>query len=411
MSDRAALLDAFARGALVRPSADQMGFVDLVRAVAHASGVECALSEHSRDLSAQLRDAEHLIFLLADGMGIDFVDRLPRNSWIRRHTRRAIQAPFPTTTTTAVTSFSTGEHAAQHAVAGWWVHVPSLEGPATVFAHDRARDGKSLTDLGIGVSELCRVPPLLGAMTRDAELLVPAGIAESPFTTHMSAGRPRRSYRTYSDAVETIVDRVGTSEGSTFTYWYTPSPDSEAHDEGSGGDRVFHAIEALSATLERLETDLQHTGRTWRIVATADHGHLDLGPHLELATDDPLLDHLQYPPSGDMRVQFWRAREGIADRFASTFRSRFGESFYLLTAAEAEELELFGPGAWSEHMRERSGDYVSISKGRGALRYAGIPGASGYRRMRSGHSGLSPAEMRVPLIIGGEESSADRYDG
>jgi hypothetical protein len=387
-----------------------MGFVDVVRAVAHASGVECELTEHARELANQLRAPDHLIFLLADGMGIDLVDRLPRNSWIRRHTRRAILAPFPSTTTSAVTSFSTGEHTAQHAVSGWWVHIDSLEGPATVFAHDRARDGMSLTNLGLGVPDLCRLPPILGSMTRDAELLVPMGIAESPFTTHMSAGRPRRSYRTYGDAIATIVDRVEAAEGRTFTYWYTPSPDTEAHDEGAGGERVFHAMESLSATLERLAGALTDTGQTWRIVGTADHGHLELGPHLELAANDPMLDYLRCPPSGDMRVQFWRTNEAHTDRFISAFRSRFGESFYLLTVADAEELELFGPGAWSDHMRERSGDFVSVSRGRGALRYAGIPGANGYRRMRSGHSGLSPAEMRVPLIIGGDEPTDAAYD-
>jgi len=387
-----------------------MGFVDVVRAVAHASGVDCELTAHSRELANQLRATDHLIFLLADGMGIDLVDRLPRNSWIRRHTRRAILAPFPSTTTSAVTSFSTGEHTARHAVSGWWVHIDSIDGPATVFAHDRARDGMSLTNLGLDVVDLCRLPPILGAMTRDAELLVPMGIAESPFTTHMSAGRPRRSYRTYGDAIATIVDRVEGAEGQTFTYWYTPSPDSEAHDEGAGGDRVFHAMESLDATLERLADALSNTGQTWRIVGTADHGHLELGPHLELAVNDPILDYLLYPPSGDMRVQFWRTNEAHTDRFVSAFRSRFGESFYLLTAADAEELELFGPGAWSDHMRERSGDFVSVSRGRGALRYAGIPGANGYRRMRSGHSGLSPAEMRVPLIIGGGEPTDLGYD-
>ena len=61
-------------------------------------------------------------------------------------------------------------------------------------------------------------------------------------------------------------------------------------------------------------------------------------------------------------------------------------------------------------MRQRSGDFVSVSRGRGALRYAGIPGANGYRRMRSGHSGLSPAEMRVPLIVGGDEPADDSFD-
>lgn len=410
MPDRAALLDAFSRGALIRPSADQMDFVDVVRAIAFASGIECDLHEHSRDLAAQLRGADHVIFLLADGMGVDLVDRLPRNAWLRRHTRRVIQAPFPSTTTAAVTSFATGEYTAKHAVSGWWVHVPELGGPATVFNHDRARDGASLSDLGLGVPALCELPSILGAMKRDAALLVPGGIVDSPFTTHMSAGRPRRAYRTYSEAIQEILRRVEESEGPTFTYWYTPSPDSEAHDEGSAGDRVFEAVGTLNAALERLADLLTDSGQTWRIVGTADHGHLELGPHLELDEHDVLLEHLRFPPAGDMRVQFWHTEPGHEERFSTAFRNRFGESFYLLTAADAEALELFGPGPWSEQMRMRSGDFVSISKGKAALRWNGIPGANGYRRMRSGHSGLSPAEMRVPLIVGGGEPATGYQD-
>src|SRR5690606_15546166 len=155
-------------------------------------------------------------------------------------------------TTTAVTSFSTATYANEHAVAGWWVHLRELEGPATVFAHDRARDGVSLHNLGVGVDRISAAPPILGHMARDALVLVPPGIVASPYTTYMSAGRTRRSYRTYGEACEVILNRVRDAEGPTFTYWYTPSPDSEAHDEGSAGERVFHAAEALNAALERL---------------------------------------------------------------------------------------------------------------------------------------------------------------
>ncbi|MEX2372279.1 MAG: hypothetical protein WD800_00605, partial [Dehalococcoidia bacterium] len=68
MSDRDLLLEAFARGELVRPSAAHMGFVDVVRAVVHASGVDVPLNEHSRDLAAHLRGVDHLVFFLADGL-------------------------------------------------------------------------------------------------------------------------------------------------------------------------------------------------------------------------------------------------------------------------------------------------------------------------------------------------------
>ncbi len=101
-----------------------------------------------------------------------------------------------------------------------------------------------------------------------------------------------------------------------------------------------------------------------------------------------------------MRVQFWHVRRGRHDSFAAGFRHRFGRWFCLLTAEEFEALGLLGPEPWSTATRERTGHFVSLSLGNASLRFAGLRGQAGYRRMRSGHSGLSPSEMLVPLIIG-----------
>ena len=409
MSDEDALLEAFERGNLVRPSVDHTSFVDVVRALMRAAGAPLELSEHSRDIATHLHGVDHIVFLLADGLGIEIVDRLPRRSWIRQHTRRAIHAPFPTTTTTAVTSIATADFTAQHAVGGWWVHLPEINGPATVFVNDRAVDGRPLRDLGIGVETVSPAPRVFGQLTSDAMLVMPSGIADSAYTEYMAGGRRRVGYRHYGDAVETILRHVDGASGPTFTYWYTASPDSEAHEEGAHSPRVDRSLEALDAALETLAVGLSDRTKTWRIVGTADHGHLELDPHLELNERDPLLDFLRWPPAGDMRVQYWHVREGARDTFERAFRARFGEHFFLLTAAEAESLALFGPGEWSEAMRRRSGDYVSISRGSASLRYAGIPGRAGYQRMRSGHSGLTPAEMLIPLIIGGEDLPPGNY--
>lgn len=379
-----------------------MGFVDVARAVAASRGLDVPLSPHSRDLHANLVSADHLVFLLADGLGMDFIEAMSRQSWLRRHTRRAIHAPFPSTTTSAVTSFATAEYPALHAITGWWVHLAQLNAPATVFAHDRATDGRPLDRLGVDVSSLFGAPPIIATLHCAAAAVIPEGIVESPYTRYIAGGTPCLGYRTYSEAVEHIAGRVRDAAGPTFTYWYTPSPDAEAHDEGITGQRIPRTLAALDEAVASLARQLEETGRTWRIVATADHGHLELDPRLELTEGDALLQHVTAPPAGDMRVQFWHARPGSEAAFEATFRQRFGNHFFLLSAAELEELALLGPIPWGVETRRRSGTHVSISRGRASLRYAGFPGRAGYRRMRSGHSGLSPAEMLVPLIIAGD---------
>ena len=146
MSDLQRLLDGFDAGELVRPYAGATGLVDVVRAVAHACGVPgVRLNDASRAIADHLGRAGHLVFLLADGLGINFIDAMPRGSWLRRHTQRAIQATYPSTTPVAMASIATGEYPARHAITGWWTHLPSLCAPATVFLHERATAAESLT--------------------------------------------------------------------------------------------------------------------------------------------------------------------------------------------------------------------------------------------------------------------------
>lgn len=404
MSDRDRLLEAFATGTLIRPSSDHMGFQDVIRGVAHACGVPVPLTDHVRSIANHLTGVDHIILLLADGLGIESIDAMPRTSWLRRHTLRAIHAPYPSTTTSAVTSIATAQYPATHAVTGWWVHIPQLQAPATVFQHDRATDGMPLERLGIDIRDVCPAEPMIPTMTRDAALVQPVDIVDSTFTAYMAGSATRIGYGQVSGGAEVILRRIMDAPGPTFTYWYTASPDREEHEHGVQGDPSLRAAERLDRVLERLAKDLAELGHSHRIIVTADHGHLVLQPHLELEEDDPLLEDLTAPPSGDMRIQFWHVQRGREDAFEVGFRQRFGRWFALLPVDEFEALQLLGPEPWSDATRSRAGRFVSVSMGMGALRYAGLRGQAGYRRMRSGHSGLSPSEMLVPLIIGGEET-------
>lgn len=410
MADVADLLADFEAGRLIRPSADQTSLVDVARAIASVCGVEqVRLDDHSRAIADHLRRAEHLVLLLIDGLGINFVDALPRSSWLRRNTLRSIHAPFPSTTPVAITSIATAEYPAVHSVTGWWTYVPRIGDTSTVFQHDRARDGVGLDTLGVEVRDLLPGTPVIPRMRRDAALVMPQAITDSVYTRWMAGDATCIGYSKHDQAVEIIANRIREASGPTFTYWYTPLVDTLAHQLGSGADRVKHAVAEVDAAAAGLQEALADGDATYRIVATADHGHLDIDPHLEVAADDGLIELLAAPPSGDLRAQFWHVRPGEVERFGEAFRERFGEWFYLAETREVSTLALLGPDAVGAETRARMGDCVSIARGSAALRFAGYPGHDHYREMRSAHSGLTADEMLVPLIVaGGEAPPADR---
>ncbi|MEX2446478.1 MAG: alkaline phosphatase family protein [Dehalococcoidia bacterium] len=405
MSDLQRLVDGFDAGELVRPYAGATGLVDIVRGVAHACGVpDVRLNDASRAVADHLVRAEHIVLLVADGLGIDFIDAMPRAAWLRRHTRRTIQATYPSATPVAITSVATGEYPAQHAITGWWTHLPSLGAPVTVFLHERATDEEPLERLGVGIRDLCPLEPLFGRMQRDVALVMPSAIADSAFTRYMAADAVTLRYTRHAEAAQMIADRVTRSAGPTFTYWYTPVPDTLAHEHGTRDARVMAALEDLDIAVEALDRSFERDERSARILVTADHGHLDVGGagHLELLPGDPLLRHLRCPPSGDVRTLFWHVQPEAVVPFAREFRARFGEWFLLLTAAEAEGQALLGPEPLAAETRRRIGDFVSIALGSEVMRYGRDEDSrQRFLGQRAHHSGLSAAEMHVPLILGG----------
>ena len=109
---------------------------------------------------------------------------------------------------------------------------------------------------------------------------------------------------------------------------------------------------------------------------------------------------------------FWRGRPGETpetavfdvengnrSRFEGLFRERFGERFYLITVEEAQELEMYGPGRLSPEARRRLGSHVAISKGADALKILYPTPKKDDVKLVSHHSGLTPSEMLVPLVV------------
>lgn len=402
MSDLQRIVDGFDAGELVRPFAGSTSLLDLVRGTAKACGVEgLPMTDASRAIADHLRRAEHVIFVLADGLGIQYIDQLPRGSWLRRHTRRSILAPFPATTPVALTSVATGEYPACHGITGWWTHLPSLNAPVTVFQNVRATDEVSLDSLGVPFTELLQAPTLVSRMQRDVALFMPGNLLDTPFTRYTASGRRCLGYTKHAEAARKIAQQIVDAPGPTYTYWYTPYPDTTAHEHGAHDPSTLRSVEVLEEAIGELIAHLRARDVTARIVVTADHGHLDVGGagHLEVPAGDPLLAFLACPPSGDVRTQFWHVLPGRRHEFKQAFKARFGEWFLLLDSTDVEMLGLLGPGLLSDTTRARIGDFTSIALGREVLRYTGAPGREKYLAQRSHHSGLSAAEMQIPLII------------
>ena len=399
MSDVDRLLGAFASGSLVRPSAEVTSIVDLARAVATLAGAEGVQSgPHSGELAELIGPSDHLIFVLADGVGLSMMEQLPPDSFLLTHLTGGIMTVFPSTTAVALTTLATGEWPARHAVTGWWTHLPEIGSAAAILPFTRRSDKRPLAELGVTPEHAFPLPAMTLRADRDSIALLPERIAGSAYSTYAAGTKERRGYRTLRQAVDIAVARTRDSESPTYTYIYTDRVDAEAHRRGSAHELVHAALVQLDRELATLHRGLDGRGR---IVVSADHGFLDAprDARHQITASDPVLAGLRFPPSGDARVLYLHVSDGAEDRVRELFQKRFGDRFFLISADEAEALELFGPGPMSRETRIRIGDLVAISCGQDVISYQSGPEPAPLMTQESQHSGLTPQEMRAPLVI------------
>jgi hypothetical protein len=399
MTDVERLLERFARGDLLRPNPAVPNLVDLAQALAQLAGA--AGSDHSPGAAALVHaigPAEHLIFILADGLGSSFLAERPADSFLRRHQVAELRSIFPSTTAAALTTLATGAWPNQHGVIGQWTCLPEIRGAAALLPFAARAGGRSLTRLGVSVEQVFPLPTLLSALPRDVLALLPSSLVNSVASTYFCGGRPRLGYDTLPVAVETVIDRVAAATAPTYTYVYTPRIDTESHWMGSKHFGVRAIVNELEVAVERLAAGVDGHAR---IVVAADHGMVDapINAKHHFKPSPDLFGTLRWGPSGDDRVMYFHLQPGAEARFRDLLAAHYGDRFALLTVGEAEALELFGPGPISPLVRDRFGDLILISTGADVIEYI-LTGQVGKRvDLNAYHSGLTPGEMRVPLIV------------
>ena len=399
MTGIAYLIEAFAEGDLLRPRPEVRNLVDMSRAVGQLCGVDgLDLSENARGITQAVGDADHIVLALVDGLGMNLLERLPADSFLRRNLWEQMQTVFPSTTAVALTSLTTGEWPQDHAVTGWWTQLPALGSAATILSYTARSNNQDLLKRGIPPEVAFPVESLWKSMPRDVRVIVPKAIVGSVYSRYFSGGRKTVGYESLSNGVDLAVEHILESEGKTFTYLYSSRVDSEAHMYGMTRPQVQHALSEVEREIERLA---RLVGNKARIVVTADHGFLDAPPPKRhtLRVNRQLQPMFRLMPSGDARVMYLYTLEWARERVRRYFEQRFEQVFMVVDMEDAIKIQLFGPTEPTDETRERLGDLVVVSSGADILEYNASRGSGRMLKLNGHHSGLTPDEMLIPLII------------
>lgn len=418
MNRSEALSAHFASGDFLHPlHPETPNSVDLVRAIAHSSSNPAVaampgLTAHVEGLSRELDPADHLIFVLIDGLGIPMLEtHLDPKGFLRSGFRRELRAVFPSTTTVALTSLASGAWPGTHGLAGWWTHFPDTASTIAVLPFRERFTNRNLHEAGAAANALIYSDALWGGSERETHIVLPRSIKGGSYNEWFNAGaRSGASVRTRKLAKH-VRKLVRSSTGPTLSYVYLPQVDSTSHKFGPYSDEVAAVARETEHLCEQILKQAHAASRgNVSMILTADHGQIATPPERELLIlhDDPVSRFFRVPPSGDARAsQLWLTKDKpVAEQLPEIehlLRQRLERipgprgDFVLVETDDLLRHGVLGPVDITPEVRARWGDAVLLSLGDLAVEYVAEDGS--FHGFHGNHSGLSPEEMRVPLIV------------
>ena len=401
MSDAKRLQSLLDSGSLMHPIGETPSIVDCANALHSLMNIpDTPLNDRALHIKRLIGEPDHLVLVLADGFGMNFVETLDADAFIPNHLATEMRTVFPSTTPIVLTSLATGQWPSSHSVIGWFVRLRQIDAVSTIIIHIRTQDKRPLSKLGVNVADAYPVPSRIGKARRDVLHLMPKEITGSVYSNYWSGGARQVGYDVRSPhlAVQTAIKRIATAGAPTCVYLYLPHVDHSAHVIGASHPDTLTTARQVDALLGSLAAALPDNAR---LVMTADHGHLDAPRDRTYAidADDEIIRLCESMPTGDHRAVYVNVAAENMDAFRRLIHQRFGDDFLVLTAQEVEDAGLFGPESPSEETRRRMGSALVLSTGDAVLDYRAALGEKELHPLASHHGGLTPAEMRIPLVV------------
>lgn len=305
---------------------------------------------------------------------------------------------FPTTTTAALSTLSTGESPVIHGILGYKLFRPELGTIVDMIklAPPGGRED-SLERLGLSPEKILSVSTVyqrLAAHGIPTILFLPRHIADSGLSKILYQGVARIvPFLTASDLLMLLKEALEHG-GRALLAVYWPSTDTLAHLYGPRSEAFQLELAHIFSALARL---VENAPRDFLLVVTADHGFFEADPERDMvncSAQAVLREALLLPPVGDPRAAYFFLRPGKNGLVEKFFAEFFPEDFLVLPVEEGLRRHLWGLEEARPEVRNLLGDLVVISRRRKFVLWP-----TEEFKLRGLHGGLTPDELYVPLIV------------
>jgi predicted AlkP superfamily pyrophosphatase or phosphodiesterase len=364
--------------------------------------------------NADTSGIENVVLLLFDGLGYREFQRQSSMGFFgalsRKGNVRPITTVFPSTTSAAVTSLSTGLTPQEHGLPEWYVYMRELGEVIVTLPFTRVGDSgrdtlrgefspKALFD-GITVYRRLKEEGI------NSTTFVNRHVARSAYTAVSRRGSDIVSYGSASDLSVSLRRKLEGAKGRNYFHVYWSMVDNIEHTFGPNTDESSLEASLISHVLHEgfLSKLKKEAARRTLVIVTADHGQVYAPPEEMLymnrfkklvASFERNPSGKPIPPWGAPRDIYMQIKPALLEETMDYLRSRLDGVATVLKTEDALDEGLFGLNAASRKFKRRIGNLMILPNGTNTVWYR-------YEKedpydLKGHHGGLTRDEMTIPL--------------
>lgn len=364
--------------------------VNLMASITQACGgrpLHLPLNSHA------IEEQRNIVLFIVDGLGDNYLLRRGAGGELARRRRRSITSVFPSTTASAITTSYTGATPLEHGLTGWYTYFGEAGYVASPLPFRTRGDNIPLRQKGFAPERAFVAPAIFEALPVKSFVVTFKDIVDSDYNVRHCRGAERLAYETIDEMVLLTEKAVKSGPERKFVYAYWPQYDSISHRFGSESAEAIAEFEKVDAAFGEILRRLAGTDSL--VIATADHGFIDVAPEESLELPPSLASQLRFPLCGERRVAYCHVHD--ARSFIERSKEFFKEKADVFPSTELLNEGWFGQGTPHARIAERVGDVALVMRGHYTVK-DWIPGD--FRHLHVGnHGGTSEDEMKIPLIM------------
>ncbi len=381
-----------------KPNYQDGSIVNLMSAICEACGTAISSYDPHPALSIpELKESKNIILLLIDGLGYQYIKRYGAESTIGKHIKTSMTSVFPTTTSSAITTFATALAPMQHAVTGWFMHLKELGCVTAVLPFTPRATMQPFNSDRVSISEVLPFSTVFTHLNRLSYVVNHKRIIDSNYSILTTVGAERVEYYGLSDFFAQIINLAKMNDAKKYIHAYWADFDALCHVHGVDSDIVQQHFTDLDAEFAELLSFLQ--GSDSVVIVTADHGLIDCDTQTVIHLDNhpELAEMLTLPLCGEPRVAYCYVKPNKTGAFEAYVQNQLAAHCELHRSEDLIEANYFGLGEPNRKLAQRIGDYTLIMKSNHVIKDC-LMGEKPFVQIGV-HGGLDERELLVPLIV------------